>query len=208
MLQRISSDWDGFCIVAASGPSLTEEVAEACRGYKVIAVSDAYKRIPWAHILYSCDAEWWHVNNPEFAGGKWSSHGDAGRNDKRKTAAAHGLNLVQGREADGFSFDPSVIHYGNTSGFQAVNMAGHKIGWRGRIALVGFDMRHVDGASHFFGDHPKGLRRCQDYTKHVKFFTVAAKSLPPTVEIVNCTPGSAIGCFRMMDINDALPIAP
>lgn len=208
MLQKISDDWrGGFCIVAASGPSLTPDIAAACRGHRVVAVSDAYRLLPDADILYSCDSEWWHVHQGcvSFKGERWSSHGDAFRNDKRKAAKEYGLNLVRGCDGEGFSFDPALIHYGNLSGFQAVNLAGHKIGWHGRIALVGFDMRQVDGVSHFFGDHPKGLRKQTKYEKWAKHFAAAAKTLPPTVEIVNCTPGSAITCFRMMDIHEAPP---
>ena len=115
----------------------------------MIAVNDAYRLFPDAAVLYACDSEWWDVHGgcPDFAGEKWSSHSvDAGgHNDKREVAKKYGLKLVEGRDRDGFSFDPACIHYGSNSGFQAVNLAilfGAK-----RIVLVGFDMRGVDRPS-------------------------------------------------------------
>jgi hypothetical protein len=67
MLSPIEPRWRGAtCIVAATGPSFTAEVAEACRGYPTIAVNDAYRLFPWADILYASDGAW-------FAGERWSS---------------------------------------------------------------------------------------------------------------------------------------
>lgn len=199
------------CVVAATGPSLTAEAAERCRGLPALAVSDAWRLLPWADVLYSCDVDWWDAHNgcPAFRGEKWSSHGNAARpgvhahNDKLPAAEKYCLNLVQGRAAEGFSLDPSVIHYGSNSGFQAINLAilfGAK-----RILLIGFDLK---GRGHFFGDHPKGLNRCPDYARFLPPFERAAKLLPEDIRIVNCTPGSALRCFEAMDLHDALSAQP
>lgn len=200
--------WGRTVVVAASGPSLTADTANWCSGLPVVAVNDAYRLFPHARALYACDEEWWRAHDgcAGFRGEKWSSHGDAGFNDKRNAAARYGLRIVQGRDESGFSFDPSVIHYGDNSGFQAVNLAGHKIGWRGRLVLVGFDMRRTSGRGHFFGEHPAALRTTRSgYSRWVERFAAAARTLPASIEIVNCTPHSALTCFKMMDIADALP---
>jgi hypothetical protein len=194
-------------IVAATGPSLSPEVAEACAGRKVLAVNDAYRLFPWAEVLYACDAAWWNVHHgcPGFAGEKWSSHGAAGRikhNDKSAVAEKYGLKLVAGRDGDGFSFEPDVIHYGSNSGFQAINLA-LLMGAR-RIILVGFDMGCTNGRRHFFGDHPPGLRNATSYQNFIRALERAAKLLPPGIEILNATPGSALRCFPMVTLNDAL----
>lgn len=122
----ISPRWSGIIVVAATGPSLTKEVAELCRGHHCIAVNDAYKLFPFAEVLYACDAPWWKAHNgcPDFLGEKWSSH-DNGNNEKRPTAERFGLHLVNGKRQDGFSLDPSFISYGGNSGFQATNLAIH-----------------------------------------------------------------------------------
>lgn len=202
-LRRISPRFDA-CIVAASGPSLSEEVAAACRGFPVIAVSDAYKRFPWANILYSCDERWWthHKGCSDFRGEKWSSHTPNSRNrhnDKIAAAERFGLNLVAGEDRDGFSLDPDLIHYGSNSGFQAVNLA-LLMTRRHRVALVGFDMH----GTHFFGTHPSPLRNTGNFSSFIKRFERAAKMLPDGVEIINATPGSALTCFERLPLADAL----
>jgi hypothetical protein len=202
----IEPRWDR-CIVAATGPSLTEEVAAMCAasGWPIIAVNDAYRVLPAADVLYACDAKWWRVHRGvrTFKGEKWSSH-DAENNDKTEVAQRHGLRLIEGHDSEGFSFDPGVIHYGSNSGFQAINLA-ILFGAR-RIVLVGFDMSY-NGKSHFFGDHPRGLTRQERYEIFIPQFERAAARLPESIEIINCTPESALHCFPMMDLADALSAA-
>jgi hypothetical protein len=212
LLLRINPDWRGeTVVVAASGPSLVSDLAWQCRGFPVIAVNDACRIFTNAHILYACDARWWncHAGAGEFHGERWSCHGERA-DDKRSVAEQYGIKLIRGSHGNGFSFDPGVIHYGGNSGFQAVNIALHKIGWHGRIILLGFDMRSVDGKKHFFGDHPLSVRRHWDEKKFrvwIKKFDKAARMLPDGVQIVNCTPGSALNSFPKMSLADALPVA-
>lgn len=200
-LDTITPRW-AECIVAATGPSLTPEVAERCKGLPAIAVNDAYRLLPFAEILYACDAKWWDVHHgcPDFRGEKWSSH-SKGTNDKTAAAARWGLRLVRGAHEDGFSMNPSVIHYGSNSGFQAINLAllmGAK-----RVLLVGFDMR-TTAQRHFFGHHPAPLNNAMRFETLLPHFCKAARRLPPGVEIVNCTPRSALDCFPMMNLEEAL----
>lgn len=194
VLESVEPRWRGeCCIVAAPGPSLSPEVAEACRGDRVIAVNDAYRRLPFADVLYACDARWWGVHGhcAGFKGEKWSSH--SRDNEKLKEADLYGLTLVKGCNRKGFSLDPEHIHYGGNGGFQAVNLA-ILFGAR-RIVLVGFDM----SGSHFFGFHPKPLRNTRSFDKYIEEFGAAAKMLPSDIRIVNATPGSALKCFPFVD---------
>jgi hypothetical protein len=204
--ETIDPIWSGeACIVAATGPSLTAEVARRCLAsqHRVLAVSDAWRLMPWATALYSCDHAWWqhHQGATGFGGEKWSSHGTVG-NEKVLAAERWGLNLVRGKDGKGFSTDPAVIHYGGNSGFQAVNLA--ILFGAVRIVLVGFNLRHVGEKSHFFGDHPGRLRTCSRYQTFLGAFRTAAKTLPPGVVIVNATPNSALDCFPRLDLDEAL----
>ena len=206
--QEVRKDWNAPVIVAASGPSLTKDVAWACRTarwfgpYRIVAVSDAYRLLPLADILYSCDSFWWdkHDGVKEFKGEKWSSQGDdkSHNDDKRDCADKHGLRLVRGRAGAGFSTDQSYINYGSNSGFQAVNLALLK--GATKIVLVGFDMRVVNNKTHFFGSHPPGLRDNTQFQGFIKAF----EQTKPTVPIINATPGSALKCFPMMELSEAL----
>lgn len=197
--------WSGRCIVAASGPSLTPEVAALCCGHRTIAVNDAYRLLPWADVLYACDRAWFehHKGCPDFAGEKWTTHSLSPKNDKREIADRFGLRVIEGADNIGFSRDPARIHYGNNSGFQGVNLA---ILWGADpIVLVGFDMRRVDGKTHFFGEHKAPLRPPASFHKWIGNFAKAAELLaPPRPRILNATSGSALKCFPMVDLAEVL----
>jgi len=185
--------------VAATGASLTSAVAELLRGQHVIAVNDAFKLLPFADLLYACDAKWWEVHNGcmDFAGERWSTHEIGGSNDKRAIAKKYGVSLIAGRSGDKFRTD-GTIAYGSNSGFQAIGLAI----WLGaaRIVLVGFDMRDIAGKRHFFGDHPKPLRNGGCFCAWLRVFAKAAKRVPPGVEIVNATSGSALMVFPLVSL--------
>jgi len=200
-LRIISPRWDE-CIIAATGPSLTKEVADKCRGNNIIAVNDAYKLFPFADVLYACDAKWWGVHDGclYFHGEKWSSHSPR-TNEKTEASEKYGLNLIRGNDYDGFSLDPAQIHYGSNSGFQAINLAilfGCK-----RILLVGFDM-HSKNGRHFFGDHPSPLTNKIHYENLIRIFQTAVNLMPKDIEIINCTPGSELKCFPTAKLEVAL----
>lgn len=204
-LQRIAPRGWTECIVAATGPSLTESVAERCRDHHVIAVNDAYRRLPFADVLYACDLAWieLHQGCPGFAGDKWTSH-DPGVNSKDRLPAAWGFHVVAGAGENTFSLDPGRLHYGGNSGFQAINLA--ILFGAQRIALVGFDMRTTP-ARHFFGPHPPQLKNGAKYEHFIPAFNEAARRLAterPDIQIVNCTPGSALTCFPVLALEEVL----
>lgn len=209
-MTAIDRRWNGgTCIVAATGPSLTKEVAAECEaahagGVHVIAVNDAYRLLPFADLLYACDQRWWelHLSAMQFAGERWTCHhADTPQKEKIKFATDHGLQLVRGKHSSGFSRDPACIHYGNLSGFQAINVA--ILFGCVRIVLVGMDM-HTRNGRHFFGNHPSPLNNGSSFVEWVPLFRDAAKTLPLGIRIINATPGSALDCFPMMVLADAL----
>lgn len=208
--KRISADWRCPVVVAATGPSLTEEVAARVRRarwpeekVRVIAVNDAYRRLPYADILYACDERWWRVHidhvRATFHGERWTTHGQGEHsgNSKDGMPADWGVQFVHGKDGTGFSTDPDVLHYGQNSGFQALNMALLK--GATKVILVGFDM---GGRGHFFGDHPAPLHNRTDYKAFLPPFREAAKGC--RVPIVVATPGSALDCWPHVTLEDAL----
>lgn len=195
--------WSGPIIVAATGETLTKHVAAACvaSGCPIIAIKEASLRIPTADVLYACDAHHWkrYEGYPNFRGEKWSSHSSRSYDNKLEVAEKYSLRLVRGVAGKTFSVDPSFIHYGNSTGFQAIGLAIHWMRKPGRIVLVGFDMR----GEYFFGHHPRG-RALANFGPYMPFFETAAKSLPEGVEIVNCSPNTALECFPKMLLEDVL----
>lgn len=170
--------------------------------WSLVAVNDAYRLMPFADALYACDRKWWLKHKPQFSGEMWTSHEPHSLNDK-SDLQIDGLNYVAGTHGIGFSLNPSVLHYGSNSGFQAINLAILK-GCR-FIVLVGFDMCRRDKA-HFFGDHPEGFytNSDRDFRAYIPEFEMAAKRMPADLTIINATPGSALSCFPMMSLKDAV----
>lgn len=192
-----STRWQGqTVVVAATGPSLTAQQLQQCRRLPLVVVNDAHRLAPWADVLYACDTAWWdhHQGAPGFQGQRWSSHHLPG-NDKLACAQRWGLQLVAGRDAEGFSRDPACIHYGGNSGFQAINLA--TLWGAARVLLLGFD----GGSGHFFGRHPAGLRN-GDADRFRTHFHLAARNLP--CPVLNCTPGSRLACFDKVSLDAAL----
>lgn len=185
--------WRGRTVaILASGPSMSQEVADLVRaaGIKAIAINDTYRLAPWADMLYAADAQWWQ-HHPEarcFQGLQVTV-----------SRVAEVLRL-QNTGTEGFEPHRIGIRTGGNSGYQALHIAIH--GEASRVLLCGFDMSNRGGL-HWHGGHPAPLRNTDDhsYTRWVERFA-ALKDIGP--EIINCTPGSAITCFPSMDLHEAL----
>jgi hypothetical protein len=187
---------------------LTEEVATICRtrqakGWRILAVNDAWRLLPFADAMYTTDRGWWDVHGDiAFQGERWASQAAnlATDDDKRTWGKCEQLRirLVIARDGDTFCMLPGEIHYGNNSGFAAVNLA-LQFG-ANDVKLVGFDMQRTGGLEHFFGDHPSALHNGSDFAPFIRAFTNASKNLPPGVSITNCTTQSAMRCFPMGEL--------
>jgi len=160
--------------------------------------------------LHACNYQWWDLRWPEVK--------DL---PARKTtifqctATRLGIEYVEGCWHEGLS-EPPVVSYGHSAGYQLLNLAYHQK--PDRIVLLGFDMRYAadyDGKArrigstprHFFGEYPQELQhwpsaKVKDgvHIELVGLYEAAARQ--GLVEIVNCTPGSAIDCFPFADIGE------
>lgn len=190
-------------VIIASGPSLTiDDAMRNFRGRKVYAVSDAYRYVPTADVLYACDPEWWDIHEPKtrHIPDRWTSD--------KKAAEKYGLNLMPGQhaESNGLLFDVTGygIIYGGNSGFQTINLA-FAHGIRDAL-LLGFDMGHEpDEPSHFFGEHPTELQKPSPYLMWIRHFNDAAPLIHAAgMNIVNCSRRTRLECFRWAKLEDAL----
>ena len=72
--------------------------------------------------------------------------------------------------------------------------------------MIGFDMH----GTHFFGEHESPLRswdrqkQQQIFARWIEGFRIASERLPPDIRIINATPGSALTCFPIMTLQEAL----
>lgn len=149
-------------------------------------------------MLYACDDKWWHRYHDEvkasgFAGELWTQD--------NRAAQRYRLNRVQGGNASGLG--RRGINWGGNSGYQSINLA--YLWGAVRILLIGFDMRKVDGRSHWFGDHPPGLHNNSPYDAWLKRFdSLAADLRAEQVDVLNCTPESALRAFPFASIDEVL----
>lgn len=192
----------------ASGPSLTREDVDYCRGKaRVLVINDNYLLAPWADLHYFCDHRWWewHRNRKEWAAFeglriKMLVNEDE---DSEIAGAKFVKNMGWDKPKRGIYPEPDGLYTGRNSGYQAINLAVH-LGVK-RMLLLGYDMQAKSSAqSHWFGDHPIPTS-WNSYKGWAKNFHALVPDLKArSIEVVNCTPGSAIECFPKMDLEAAL----
>jgi hypothetical protein len=191
--------WSGRTVaILASGPSMTQAAADAVRaaGVAAIAINSTLRLAPWADMLYAADPEWWgHASNRDalaFPGLRVSC------------SAVRGVHQLRNSGVEGFDPDPMALRTGGNSGYQGLHIAIH--GGAARVLLLGFDMR----GCHWHGPHPAGFKvtTSETYARWVTRFPALGKvARARGIEIVNCTPGSALQCFPMADLAEQLETA-
>lgn len=187
---------DSTVVLLATGPSLTQADVDYCRDKAhVIAINDAYKLAPWAEILYGCDRRWWlaHPDTTAFAGEKYGLQPVKGRGD---------IRILRNTGPTGLELDPTGLKTGRNSGYQAIGLAVH-LGAK-QIVLLGYDMRRgKDGKTHFFGEHKwPGAPPFQTFL--TSFSTLEHPLKDRGIDVVNCTPGSALNAFRHATLRDTI----
>ncbi len=181
--------WRGQTVVIlGGGASLTgtalRYVARAKQSgrCRVIAVNDAVYLAWWADWLHAADAKWWHANI-DFV--------------KRFEGLRTTVDCVPQQwrvyplEATGpKGFDRRAGRCrGNNSGYQALHCAIQS--GASRIVLVGFDMR----GPHWF-EGPADRYEADYAGVMLPHFKTLRRTLKARgVEVVNCSPGSALICF-------------
>lgn len=195
---RVPRMWDGqTVIILASGPSMSADVAETAMlsEARVITINNTVRLAPWANMLVGGDVEWWESNIKQ-----WRAFLGL-----RVTAAWTNLYSeilrlrITGRE--GFDPDPSCVRTGNNSGYVACHVAAHA--GAKRILLCGFDMH----GGHWHDPHKEPMRDHGEdiYPNWIRLFgTLAPELAKRGIEVLNCTPGSALKCFPFADLREAI----
>lgn len=194
-------------VIIASGPSLSDAqlhevmLATAAGRAHAIAVNNTCGRATWADCAYFGDYLALREYVPKLrypAGpfrGEWWTQDKAG-------AERWGLRLVASANRPGLGAAVAVqVH---ALGAQAINLA-TLFGAR-RVLLLGFDMKPGPaGQKHWFGSHPVPLVQDLLFDEWIhKFKAIADDARAMGVEIVNCTPGSALPYFRGARIEEEL----
>lgn len=189
-------------VCLGSGPSLTVEDVEACRGRAaVIAVNRTYQLAPWADVLYAADYMWWHAMQwvPEFHGLKVSTEPFS---DRRPAD----LCVLKCTGRRGLELNPGAVRWGGNSGYQAINVAVHLVGPHptSKIVLLGYDMQPgPTGVHHWHPPHP-GNRHVTYREVLPRFASLVEPLQQLGISIVNCTRTTALTCFPQAPLEAVL----
>ncbi|WP_269581971.1 hypothetical protein [Roseibium sp. Sym1] len=198
----------GFAtVVVGGGESLSVAhcrmigMARATDKIRVVAINDAIYPCWFADLIYACDRQW------------WNTHGDLSRFPGNKlrlaTPSANGIDTnapnieissITKSGTTGFDDRPGYVRTGGNGCYQVMNHLVH-CGVR-RIILVGIDMK----GQHWFGDHPTGcFKTAPKYERRISEFSELADELRKRdVDVVNCSPGTSLKCFRLGDLASEL----
>lgn len=164
----------------APGPSATVGQARMAMdaGYLIGAVGNAFELVERPDFIAATDSRWWRTypQAKETACRRYTMHTVPGC----KHVRIPGFGVVN-------------------SGVLALECA--KREGATRILLMGFDMH----GSHFFGPYTNGLGNTSDKRRviHLQQYAAWAKA-NQKIEVINCTPGSALKCFPSARLEDAL----
>jgi hypothetical protein len=167
----------------------------------VIAVNSAYKEVLKAGLegglLFFTDTGWWN-SHPEVLA-EWLPRRIVTLSRTAKRDAPFQVHRIQHAvPSHGFpDYGASAVRWGRSSGHTAVALA-VALGAK-RIILLGFDMRVVDGRSHFHTEKADATSPgvYEGYVRDFAGWNAAAKEIG--VEIVNATPGSALDEFEKVN---------
>jgi len=213
-------------VLIATGPSLTDEQLAYVKQKhddgecRVFTLNNVYQRVPWTDVHLSCDAPWWRWYYPhseelrDLPCPKYTWFPDL--------AEKFGIDYIKGVDKPGLSTDPGVVHINHGSSPMWINLALH-FGIK-KLILIGHDMKYAadykprqrDPGStprHYFDEYPGPLQHWPSVKVGLSKPGVldglieAYDRMVPQLEklgmdVVNCTPGSALTSFRMSTLEE------
>jgi len=229
MKTAVTKKFDGQTVVViATGPSITEEQIEIVKLashfslIKVMTINNAYQVAPFTDIQIACNDNWWEhylANDPllrKLKADCWTRY--------KHIAEEHEINYIDSIVKEGLSRDPSMIHINKGSGPMAINFA-TLYGFK-KILLIGHDMKFAKDYSgrekkigstprHYFGEYPKSMQHFPQSQNSVDkngviiglidaYEKMVNDLINMNVDVVNCTPNTALNCFRKSTLESEL----
>ena len=195
-------------IVCGTGPSITPEIIDAVNhsGLRVFGANRAYE-IFNCEVVHGCNHQFWHHYWPDIKGrsfDKWTTRPELEN-------VYPGLEYIEERWEDGLSSDPTWISAHHGTGPQLVNIA-YLYGCT-RLLLVGWDMRYLGKTGpreytrrRYLDEDPLTINHWPQTGPDGEQTGLIAEmeTIHPEdydIEIINCTPGSAMKCFPMGELS-------
>jgi hypothetical protein len=205
--------WDGADVwIIGGGPSLRNFDPRILDGCNVVATNEAFEMFPEADALVFADVGWWQRRH-EAVLDKFGVNGGLGliigRGPYRQVYRQQGALCIAFKSGLDWSEDRRMLG-GNNSGLIAINAAwlmGAK-----RCYLLGFDNKSLqvgkEMRTNYHAKYPKvnGTRFQARYREQFgPAFARAAKEMERCgLEVVNCTPDSALECFPKRRMEECL----
>ena len=197
--------WEGeTAVVIGSGPSLTKQDREHTKGRaRVIALNREWRWTPWADILYVCDGKYFFLQDADGHDALTHFNGHVVTQDYRAVAERPRLKWVEVSGREGLSTTPGFVRSGRTSAHQAINLA-CQLGVV-RVLLLGIDLKFApDGRQHHYPEPKMGLKS-EALEIMARYFPSLVEPLNEFgVEVVNCSPSSALDLFPKARIQEVL----
>ena len=203
---------DRVCAVIGTGPSLTLEQILLLDEYGIpkFGANRAYEFN--LHVHYSCNWQFYDVYWKELKNRFchwWTC--------QQIAADKYGIRYIAEKWMDGLCRDPDYISPHHGSGPALINLAYH-YGAR-KIILIGWDMRYPGRKDnrtytlprHYFGEYDPALQHWPRTGPNgeLEGLIDEMKTINPAdygLDIVNCTPGSALHHFRMGDLRHEISL--
>ena len=200
---RVQPEWQGETVlIFGGGPSVSRGQAEAVGAtidrHRVIAVNNAVELAPWADLLYFCDARWyeWHRATVQaFEGVRVTLENLPLQKELE-------VRCLRDYGVHGFAPKSDGVTNGRNGGYQALHLAA----WLGvrRVLLLGFDMKPKGNRLHWHAEHPVATPPSVFAGWLEAFATLAPHLKSRGVEVINCTPASALTVFPYLPLEAAL----
>lgn len=216
-------------VIIATGPSLSQEQLDLISAahmaddsnVKVFTINNTYQVYPNTDVHLSCDGPWWrwYWNDPHLRSLAQKTSCEM-YTWYPEFAEEFGINYIFGEEKKrGLSLDPGIVHINHGSGPMILNLAIHF--GVSKIVLIGHDMKFApdyapqkqDPGSiprHYFGEYPKKLQHWPSVKVRqgvldglIEAYSDIKDDMDnrlSSVDVVNCTPGSALTMFRQSEL--------
>jgi hypothetical protein len=190
-------NWSGQTVaVLGAGPSMSQALADRSGSLTRIAVNNSYRLAPDSEVIYAGDGGWWNRTPQALLcpGLKLTLEPFP----RIRPAVPPGVEVLRNTGREGYDPRPFCIRTHNNGGMQAVQVAIHA--GAARVLLLGFDMR----PGHWHEPHPEGETSERQFGIWITRARRLAEAVCYTVDIVNCTEGSALDCFRFQTLDSIL----
>lgn len=187
---------DQTVYIVAGGASLSDFDFNRLNGKNVIAINKAFRYVKEPGAIYWTDSRfytWYKSEIDEIHCMKFT-----GSTNPRDLAP----DVTLLRPAGGKTVDltsPDNLSTGNNSGYGAISLA-IKLGAK-KIYLLGYDMGHTGGKSHFHDGYPAGNSRDHIYKGMMRYFNDNADILNHAAEIYNTNPKSNLKVFKFCNLS-------